>query len=144
MNKLISANYWFGCDWVFYEVGYLGLRTGQLSLACAVVYLWNTGYLRVTRPVVPRDSTHPRISGWHETGELGWLVRRVDEIHKTHAMVMNRCMQFCEVIGFVEFSWGPRHVELTLLGPILDPVEAHVHGPGLVGLDGVPRQTCCR
>ena len=50
MNKLISANYWFGCDWVFYEVGYLGLRAGQLLLACAVVYLWNTGYLRVTRP----------------------------------------------------------------------------------------------
>ena len=50
MNKLISANYWFGCDWVFYEVGYLGLHAGQLSLACAVVYLWNTGYLRVTRP----------------------------------------------------------------------------------------------
>ena len=50
MNKLISANYWFGCDWVFYEVGYLGLCAGQLSLACAVVYLWNTGYLRVTRP----------------------------------------------------------------------------------------------
>ena len=50
MNKLISVNYWFGCDWVFYEVGYLGLRTYQLSLACAVVYLWNTGYLRVTRP----------------------------------------------------------------------------------------------
>ena len=50
MNKLISANYWFGCDWVFYEVGYLGWRAGQLSLACAVVYLWNTGYLRVTRP----------------------------------------------------------------------------------------------
>ena len=49
MNKLISANYWFGCDWGFYEVGYLGLRAGQLSLACAVVYLWNTGYLRVTR-----------------------------------------------------------------------------------------------
>ena len=50
MNKLISANYWFGCDWVFYDVGYLGLRAGQLSLACAVIYLWNTGYLRVTRP----------------------------------------------------------------------------------------------
>ena len=50
MNKLISANYWFGCDWGFYEVGYLGLRAGQLSLACAGVYLWNTGYLRVTRP----------------------------------------------------------------------------------------------
>ena len=50
MNKLISANYWFGCDLVFYEVGYLGLRAGQLSLACAVVYLWNIGYLRVTRP----------------------------------------------------------------------------------------------
>ena len=49
MNKLISANYWFGCDWCFYEVGYLGLHAGQLSLACAVVYLWNTGYLRVTR-----------------------------------------------------------------------------------------------
>ena len=50
MNKLISDNCWFGCDWVIYEVGYLGLRAGQLSPACAVVYLWNTGYLRVTRP----------------------------------------------------------------------------------------------
>ena len=50
MNKLTSANYWFGCDWCFYEVGYLGMRAGQLSLACAGVYLWNTGYLRVTRP----------------------------------------------------------------------------------------------
>ena len=50
MNKLIRANYWFGCDWCFYEVGYLGLHAGQLSLACAVVYLWNTGYLQVTRP----------------------------------------------------------------------------------------------
>ena len=49
MNKLISANYWFGCDWCFYEVGYLGLRAGQLLLACAGVYLWNTGYLRATR-----------------------------------------------------------------------------------------------
>ena len=50
MNKLISDNCWFGCDWVIYEVDYLGLRAGQLSPACAVVYLWNTGYLRVTRP----------------------------------------------------------------------------------------------
>ena len=50
MNKLISANYWFGCDWWFYEVGYLSMRPGQLSLACAGVYLWNTGYLRVTDP----------------------------------------------------------------------------------------------
>ena len=48
MNKLFSANYWFDCDWGFYEVGYLGLGGGQLSLA--VVYLWNTGYLRVTCP----------------------------------------------------------------------------------------------
>ena len=50
MNKLISANYWFGCDWWFYEVGYLGMRAGQLSLACAVVYPWNTDHFRVTRP----------------------------------------------------------------------------------------------
>ena len=49
MNKLISANYWFGCDWWFYEVGYLGMRAGQLSLACAGVYLWNTGHCWVTR-----------------------------------------------------------------------------------------------
>ena len=50
MHKLISANYWFGCDWYFSEVGYLGLHAGQLSLTCAVVYLWNTDYIRVTRP----------------------------------------------------------------------------------------------
>ena len=50
MNKLISVNYWFGCDWWFCEVGYLSLHAGQLSLTCAVVYLWNTGYIRATRP----------------------------------------------------------------------------------------------
>ena len=50
MNKLISVNYWFGCDWVISEVGYVGWRAGQLSLACAVVYPWNTGYLQVTHP----------------------------------------------------------------------------------------------
>ena len=50
MNKLISANYWFGCDWWIYEVGYLGMHAGQLSLACAVLYPWNTGHLRVTDP----------------------------------------------------------------------------------------------
>ena len=55
-----------------------------------------------------------------------------------HAMVMNGCMQFCKIIGFVEFSWGPSHLELTLLGPILYPVEAHVHGPGLFGHDSRP------
>ena len=60
MSKLISANYWFGCDWVFYEVGYLGLRAGQLSLACAVVYLWNTGYLWVTRPRLYPGIQHDR------------------------------------------------------------------------------------
>ena len=50
MNKLIHANYWFGCDWWFYEVGYLGMHAGQLLLACAVVYPWNTGHFWVTRP----------------------------------------------------------------------------------------------
>ena len=50
MNKLISVNYWFGCDWWLCEVGYLGMRADQLSLACAGVYLWNTGHLRVTDP----------------------------------------------------------------------------------------------
>ena len=73
MNKLISANYWFGCDWCFYEVGYLGLHAGQLLLACSVVYLWNTGHLRVTRQrmnsgiqhmtVNTSDSTFSRGSG---------------------------------------------------------------------------------
>ena len=78
MNKLISANYWFGCDWWLCEVGYLGMRAGQLSLACAGVYLWNTGYLPGYRPEdVLRVSTHPRSSGWHETGELGWAVGMV-------------------------------------------------------------------
>ena len=50
MNKLISANDWFGCDWWIYEVGYLGMCAGQLSLACAVVNQWNTSHLRATYP----------------------------------------------------------------------------------------------
>ena len=75
MNKLISANYWFGCDWVFYEVGYLGLRAGQLLLACAVVYLWNTGYLRVTRPRL-YPGFNRKVGGrhWHTMGHVLWLV----------------------------------------------------------------------
>ena len=48
MNKLTSANYWFGCDWCFCEVGYLCRHARQLSLTCAVVYLWNTGCIWVT------------------------------------------------------------------------------------------------
>ena len=66
MNKLISANYWFGCDWCFYEVGYLGLRAGQLSLACAVVYLWNTSYLRVTRRRVKSGIQQPEKRHWEK------------------------------------------------------------------------------
>ena len=58
MNKLISANYWFGCDCGFYEVGYLGMRAGQLSLACAVVYPWNTGNFRVTLPWMNSSFQH--------------------------------------------------------------------------------------
>ena len=78
MNKLISVNYWFGCDWWFCEVGYLGLHAGQLSLTCAVVYLWNTSYIRVTPPKDRnQDSIHPRSSGWQETGELCWLAGMV-------------------------------------------------------------------
>ena len=75
MNKLSSANYWFGGDWWFYEVGYLGMHAGQLSLACAGVYLWNTRLLPGDPPEDElQDSTHPRSSGWHETGEKGWSV----------------------------------------------------------------------
>ena len=60
MNKLIGVNYWFGCDWYFCEVGYLGLHAGQLLLTCAVVYLWNTGYIRVTRPRMETWIQYPR------------------------------------------------------------------------------------
>ena len=86
MNKLISANYWFGCDWWFYEVGYLGMHAGQLLLACAVVYPWNTGHFRVTRPWMHSGFQHTptaqvglrQVSG---IGQSGWWV----EIDKAHA-----------------------------------------------------------
>ena len=66
MNKLVSANYWFGCDWWFYEVGYIGMRADQLSLACAGVYPWNTGHLRVTDPRMN--------SGFQQNDEVGKVV----------------------------------------------------------------------
>ena len=47
INKLISVNYWFGCDWCFCEVRYLSRHARQLSLICALVYLWNTSYIWV-------------------------------------------------------------------------------------------------
>ena len=89
MNKLISANYWFGCDWWFCEVGYLGMRADQLSLACAGVYLWNTGHLRVTDPRMCsgfQQGDHPELDTSelcddHQTkqfqtliGQLQWLI----------------------------------------------------------------------
>ena len=81
MNKLISANYWFGCDWVFYEVGYLGWRAGQLSLACAVVYLWNTGYLWVTRPrLYPGIQQKPLLFWKGDTDELNAKTKGSDRI----------------------------------------------------------------
>ena len=85
MNKLICANYWFGCDWYFCEVGYLGLHAGQLLLTCAVVYLWNTGYIRVTLPrmetqiqYTPAAQVVKRQVSW--VGWWGWWV----EIYKSH------------------------------------------------------------
>ena len=69
MNKLISANYWFGCDWCICEVGYLSLHASQLSLDRL-----HPGYPSEDKT---RDSTHPRSSGLLETGELGCLVGMV-------------------------------------------------------------------
>ena len=107
MSKLISANYWFGCDWWFYEVGYLSMHADQLSLACAGVYLWNTGYFRVTRPRMntgiqhnPAAQVGMRQVSW--VGQWGWWV----EIDKAHATMVNGSMQFGEIISFVEFSGG--------------------------------------
>ena len=74
MNKLISANNWFGCDWWFCEVGYLGLHAGQLSLTCAVVNLWNTGYIRVTHPriVTGIQYTPAAQVGKRQVSWVGW------------------------------------------------------------------------
>ena len=108
MNKLISANYWFGCDWWFYEVGYLGMRAGQLSLACAVVYLWNTGHLRVTDlrmnsrfQHTPAAQVGMRQVSW--VGQWGWWV----EIDKVHVTMVNGRMQFCKIVSFVKLARGP-------------------------------------
>ena len=122
MNKLISANYWFGCDWCFCEVGYLGLHAGQLSLTCAVVYLWNTGYIRVT---IPRRKPRIQHTSAAQVGKRkvswvcwwGWWV----EIYKTHVTVVYGCMHFCKVIGFVEFSGGPKSLGTDVVGPSLVP-----------------------
>ena len=85
MNKLISVNYWFGCDWGFYEVGYLGLRAGQLSLACAVVYLWNTGYLRVTRPRLNPGIQHSAMTYIQTQLKVGhWSLLSDNKLTKTH------------------------------------------------------------
>ena len=110
MNKLISVNYWFGCDWWFCEVGYLGWHASQLSLTCAVVYLWNTGYIQVTRPgMETRIQYTPAAQvGKRQVSWVGWWGWRV-EIYKTHATVVNGGMQFCEVISFVEFARGPNN-----------------------------------
>ena len=103
-----NSHYWFGCDWWLCEVGYLSLRAGQLSLTCAVVYLWNTGNIRVTRPRIktgiqytPAAQVGKREVSW--VGWRGWWV----EIDKPHVTVVNWGMQFCKIIHFVEFIWGP-------------------------------------
>ena len=42
---------------------------------------------------------------------------------------------FSPVVGVIEFAWAPVDAELFLAFEISEPVEAHVHGLGLFGLD---------
>ena len=39
-------------------------------------------------------------------------------------------MVFGKIVGQVSRPGSPIHVELFLIDPVLDPVEAHVHGLG--------------
>ena len=100
----------FGCDWWFCEVGYFGLRSGQLSLTCSVVYLWNTGHIWVTCPRMepgiqdtPAAQVGKRQVSWADW--WGWWV----EIYKSHVPVVNGGMQLGKIIHFDEFTWGPNN-----------------------------------
>ena len=48
-----------------------------------------------------------------------------------------------EVIRLVVFSFVPKDSELTAVGSVLEPVEAHVHGLGSLDLDRVVGNAFC-
>ena len=39
---------------------------------------------------------------------------------------------FCEIVSQISFSWGPIDLELALGNAVVEPVEAHVNGFGLI------------
>ena len=47
------------------------------------------------------------------------------------------------VVGMVACSAFPVDAELALAHSVSDPVEAHVHGFGALGLDGIVGDACC-
>ena len=121
MNKLISANYWFGCDWVFYEAGYLGLCAGQLSLACAVVYLWNTGYLRVTRPRLYPRIQHTGFLVYLNSALVYWSSKK-----QTSVELSSLGSEFIAMKQCCEYIHGLRY-KLRMMG-ILVEGPAYIHG----------------
>ena len=63
------------------------------------------------------------------------------EVCGAHVDVVGGRMVFCVVVGQVGCSWSPVDVELALLDPVLQPVEAHVDGLGAFLFDGVCEDT---
>jgi len=54
---------------------------------------------------------------------------------RTDLLVMFGGVMLGPVVGIIVFSWAPIDTELFLAFAITEPMEAHVHGFGVRGLD---------
>ena len=50
---------------------------------------------------------------------------------------MRRRVVFCVIFVQIGYAWLPVDEELTAAGAVVDPVEAHVDGFGVLMFDGV-------
>ena len=46
-------------------------------------------------------------------------------------------MVLCEIIAKVVLSWFPKHIEVTLVDAVPNPIKAHVHGAQFLLVDSV-------
>ena len=58
------------------------------------------------------------------------------EVDGTHMYMMGGRMALCEVVTKVVFPWLPINTDVPLVDSVRDPMEAHVHGFGVLEFCG--------
>ena len=71
-------------------------------------------------------------------------IRVVEEVSRSHGLVMFGCMVLAVVVGAIGFAFAPVFFELALSDTVADPVEAHIDGFGSFLFHSVHGNTSCR